>query len=140
MAPASTGSRRSGDSCTGAPQERTWLRALYALPLLAFVYLAQTTFNQALDAIPKFPDRKAGSVVRLTSNLEVPLRLNYSGWESLDAFLSLYAAVFTASIGGYDAASRMQMVAFLADLVPVQVIFFVEAARRGNVFTAAHLL
>jgi hypothetical protein len=118
--------------------EKKWVRALYALPILAFLYGAQKTMAPTLDGIPKV-EGGISSTLDLGGQV-VPLCLKYTGHKAVDDFLALYAGIFTPSIGGQDPASRMQMIAFLADIVPVQVILLIEGVRRGNFTTVAHLL
>jgi hypothetical protein len=133
-------SGNSNSTATVQKRERIWTRALYGLPILAFLFLARRTFSPGLDALPSNPSGRAESPHKLADGLLVPMQLVYSGSKSLDAFLVLYAAVFTPAIGGFDIAGRMQLIAFLSDLVAVQVILLVEGVRRGNFRTVAHLL
>lgn len=129
---------RQQDLATGK-HENKWLRALFALPLLGLVYVAHNTMAVTLDSIPSHSP-SSPNLLFVDGEHTAPWCRVYTGWKPLDNFLALYAAVFTGGIGGYDPAGRMQMIAFLADLVPIQVIFFIEGNRRGNLYTVAHLL
>ncbi|PVH89546.1 BcBOA8 protein [Cadophora sp. DSE1049] len=51
----------------------------------------------------------------------------------LPILMVLYAA-------NWDPVARMHGYAFLSDLVAIQTIWYIEGLRRGNLFTAAHLL
>lgn len=74
------------------------------------------------------------------TSLEVGLWTHYFGVKPIDTFLELYAWFFTPAIGGFDPAGRLQLIAFLADLVPMQLIWLIEANRRGNVGTVANMM
>jgi len=119
--------------------EKKSLRALYAWPLLVFVFIAHRTMHGALGALP-LADFLGSSLV-LEKGLEVPLCLKYTGWKGVDSTLAMFAALFTSSFGDFDPAGRMQSIAFLAgDFVSLQVIFAIESIRRGNFLTFAHVL
>ena len=106
-------------------------RALYALPLLAAAYGCSKTMGPAIEQLLPFAKLSVESGLAVTKYYGVP-------W--LDQLLTTFVSVFTPSIGGFDAAHRAQMITFLADLAPLQVIFIIESLRRGNFMTAAHLL
>jgi hypothetical protein len=120
--------------------EKKWLRALYALPLLAIGYAAHRTLRASLNAIPFYTSETAAGQITLNSGATVPLVKEFFGLEGLDSFIATYVAFFTPSIGGFESTTRMQMIGFLADLLPLQVIWIVESLRRGNFTTVANLL
>lgn len=82
---------------------------------------------------------KSGAV-DLSNGEVASLCTKFFGIKSIDRFISMYVAAFTPYIGGFDAVSGMQMIAFLDDLVPLQAIWMIEGVRRGNFTSAAHLL
>jgi hypothetical protein len=120
--------------------EQKWLRALYALPLLGIVYGAHRTFGATIEAIPNYGLEKVTGQITLAKGTVVPLVTKFFGLKGLDNFIATYVAFFTPSLGGFDSASRMQMIGFLGDLLPLQVIWMVESGRRGNFTTVANLL
>ncbi len=120
--------------------EKKWLRALYALPLLPVAYGAHLTLGASIEAIPNYDPEKVTGQITLAKGTVVPLVTRFFGLKGLDNFIARYVAFFTSSLGGFDAASRMQMIGFLADLLPLQVIWMVESVRRGNFTTVANLL
>jgi len=122
-------------------KEKKWVRALYALPILAAVYGAQKTMGVTLAQVITL--LKAGSgdgKINLGDGLVVPLYKQYFGIKGLDAFVSVFVTFFTPIIGNFDPISRMHGLAFLGDLIPLQTIWLVEGVRRGNFTTVAHLL
>jgi len=46
--------------------------------------------------------------------------------------IGMFTGFFTSCIGGYDRVGRLQAIAFLADLVPMQVIWMVEGSRSSS--------
>ncbi|TVY29863.1 Citreoviridin biosynthesis protein [Lachnellula hyalina] len=122
-------------------KEKKWVRALYALPLLAAVYGAHKTMGVTLDLLlPMLRASIAGGEIQLADGIVVPLYKKYFGIQGLDRFISAFVTFFTPIIGDFDPISRTQGVAFLGDLIPLQTIWLVEGVRRGNYLTAAHLL
>jgi hypothetical protein len=91
-------------------------------------------------ALPSLVNAAKAGAVDLGNGEVVSLCTKFFGIERIDKFIARYVAAFTPCIGGLDAASRMQMIAFLGDLVPMQAIWMIEGVRRGNFTTAAHLL
>lgn len=121
--------------------ENKLIRALYALPLLFFFFACTKTMGPTLAvAAQSLGSAREFRELVLDNAQVVPLRASFFGIESIDNFIAVYVAVFTPSIGGQDPASRMQMITFLADLIPIQAIWMIEGVRRGNFLTAAHLL
>ena len=122
-------------------KEKKWVRALYALPLLAAVYGAHKTMGVTLDIIiPMLRTSSVGGKIDLGNGIVVPLYKQYFGVKGLDGFISAFVTFFTPIIGDFDPISRTQAIAFLGDLIPLQTIWLVEGVRRGNYTTAAHLL
>jgi hypothetical protein len=121
--------------------ESKLVRALYALPLLVIMYgAAQTMGPTAAKVIPGLGKAVQLGELALGDGQVAPLWTRYFGVKGVDNFFAAYVGFFTPAIGGYDVAGRMQGLAFLADLIPIQAIWMVEGNRRGNFFTAAHLL
>jgi hypothetical protein len=119
-------------------KEKKWVRALYALPLLAIVYGCHRTMGEtiknliSLTAEPGF--------VNLGNGVVASWAKKFFGIAAVDNILAKYVALFTPAIGGFDVAGRMQAIAFLGDLIPIQTIWMIESIRRGNFATASHLL
>ncbi|CZR66056.1 uncharacterized protein PAC_15957 [Phialocephala subalpina] len=119
-------------------EESKLLRALYALPLLFVLYGCHRTMGATLDAL--VIPRTAAGTLSLGPELVVPLHTKFFGTKGLDNFVAEYVSIFTPAIGNFDVVGRLQGIAFLADLVPIQTIWLIEGIRRGNFGTAAHLL
>ncbi|KAF8855683.1 FAD/NAD(P)-binding domain-containing protein [Acephala macrosclerotiorum] len=118
--------------------ESKLLRALYALPLLFVLYGCHRTMGATLDALA-VPRTTAG-MLSLGPGLVVPIFRKYFGIVGIDNFIAKYVSIFTPAIGNFDIIGRLQGIAFLADLIPIQAIWMIEGIRRGNFGTAAHLL
>jgi hypothetical protein len=121
--------------------EKKWVRALYALPLLVVVYGCSKTMGPtAGQLIPLVgPSIKRGAL-HLVPGQATPILSEFFGLKWIDRWLGVYVSVFTPSISGLDPVGRVQGIAFLADLIPIQAIWMIEGIRRGNFTTAAHLL
>ncbi|CAG8977155.1 hypothetical protein HYALB_00003376 [Hymenoscyphus albidus] len=96
-------------------QENKCLRAFYALPVLLLAHFAATNNDTMLD-------------------------LKVSGYGWLYKILSTLVSGFIPVLSGFEAVERVQTIGLLGDLIPIQAIFMIEAARRGNFITIAHLL
>jgi hypothetical protein len=121
--------------------ESKLVRALYALPLLGILYGAHQTLGvTAAAAIPALGKASKIGELALGNGEVASLLTSYFGHESTDKFFAAYVAFFTPAIGGFDVTGRMQSLAFLGDLIPIQAIWMIESYRRGNTLTAAHLL
>jgi hypothetical protein len=121
--------------------ENKLVRALYALPLLFILYGAgQTMGRTAQSFLPPLIKGSQIGELALGAGEVVPLCKRFFGIKGLDDFILIYVAFFTPSIGGFDTSGRMQAIAFLGDLIPMQAIWMIESVRRGNFTTAAHLL
>lgn len=117
------------------------LRALYALPILTLSYACVKTVHMSTAIhMPALEAAAASGQLVLDGGIAAPIRRTFYGITGLDKILSIFVAVFTPSIGGYDPSSRMQMIAFLADLAPLQAIWSIESIRRGNFLTVASVL
>lgn len=122
-------------------KEKKWVRALYALPILAAVYGAQKTMGVTVEQlIPIIKTSIAAGKIDLGAGLVVPLFKQYFGIKGLDQFVAIFVAFFTPIIGNFDIASRTHAIAFLGDIVSLQTIWLVEGIRRGNFTTVAHVL
>lgn len=121
--------------------EKKWIRALYALPLLMILYGCGKTMGPSFGrTLPSLVNAATAGTLDLGNREVVSICTRFFGIKSIDNFVSVYVASFTPAIGGFDSSSRMQMIALLGDLVPVQAIWMIEGVRRGNFTTAAHLL
>jgi hypothetical protein len=122
-------------------KESILVRALYALPLLLGTYGASQTMGTVVDQIgPSLIGSVKTGLVTLGNGEVVPLIRKFFGIGGLDKFLSILVTFFTPTLGSFDALGRLQTLAFLGDLVPLQAIWYIEGVRRGNYMTAAHLL
>lgn len=119
-------------------EESKLLRALYALPLLLVLYACHQTMGATIDAL--VVPLTAPGTVSLSPGVVIPLDRTFFGLEGLDNFISKYVAFFTPVIGNFDSIGKLQALAFLGDLIPIQVIWMIEGIRRGNAGTAASLL
>ncbi len=118
--------------------ENKLVRALWALPILLALYGASQTMGPTLENLEVVSS--GGGTIALGYGVVVDLVSKYLGIESFDAFISKFVIFFTPSIGNFDPIGRLQWIGFSADLVAMQTIWFIEGVRRGNIFTAAHLL
>lgn len=119
-------------------EENRYLRALYALPLLFIAYACHRNMGATINALV-IPKTTPGTLA-LSPDLVIPLWNKFFGFQGLNNFLSKFVAFFSPSIGNFDPVGRLQAIAFLGDLIPIQVIWIVEGIRRGNFGTAGHLL
>lgn len=122
-------------------QEKKWQRALWALPLLLVLYGSKKTLLDSLSQLQPALDAaiEAGKLT-LENGETFSLASRFVGIASIDRFLKPFVAFFAPVLGNMDPAGRMQTIALLADLVPLQGIWMVEGIRRGNFLTSAHLL
>lgn len=118
--------------------ESKLLRAIYALPLLFILYGCHRTMGATIDALV-VPRTEAGTL-SLGPRLIVPVFRKFFGIGGIDNFIAKYVSIFTPAIGNFDSIGRLQGIAFLADLIPIQAIWMIEGIRRGNFGTSAHLL
>ncbi|KAH7342650.1 hypothetical protein BKA65DRAFT_595732 [Rhexocercosporidium sp. MPI-PUGE-AT-0058] len=118
--------------------ESKWKRAVWALPILLALYAASQTMGATLENLTF--GESPGTNVDLGYGVVAPLVVKYFGNAGFDTFLSKYVAVFTPVIGDWSPITRLQAHGFLADLVSFQTIWYIEGLRRGNLFTAVHLL
>jgi hypothetical protein len=121
--------------------ESRWKRAMYALPLLLILYGSYRTLGAVISQLqPSIMANKELGKAVLDDDTVVSLCTKFFGIKYIDSFIAPYVSLWTPSLGNFDVAGRMQAIAFLGDLVPIQVIWMVEGLRRGNFVTAAHLL
>lgn len=122
--------------------ESKWVRALYAVPILGFMYICRRTMHASLaGCVPALQAAVKSGQLALGNGLVVPIRQTFYGIKGVDEFLGPLVTAFTPSISDHiDASGRMQMIAFLADLAPIQAIWSIESIRRGNFLTAASLV
>jgi hypothetical protein len=121
--------------------EKKLVRALYALPLLFVMYSCQKIMIPLIArTLPSLSGAGEIGELVLGNGKAASLCTRFFGIKSVDKFTATYVAAFTPSIGGLDPASRMQMISFLGDLIPIQAIWMIEGVRRGNFTTAPHLL
>lgn len=117
--------------------ENRWSRVLWALPLLGMLYGCHLTMGVS---IMRLSMTRSATSMNLGHGMETGLWTRYFGLAGLDKIIGLYVAFFTPGIGGFDKVGRLQMIAFLADIVPVQIVWMIEANRRGNRLTVASLM
>jgi len=117
--------------------EKKWKRALLASPLLLMVYGCALTMGVA---VMRLSMTKGGERITMGDGVEAGLWTRYFRLKGLDSFIELYVAFFTPALSGLDPVGRLQLIAFLADIVPVVVIWKIEANRRGNVANIANLM
>ena len=124
------------------PQKESLLiRALYGLPLLLGTYGASQTMGAIVAQNgPLILNAVKTGQVTLGNGEVVPLVRKFFGIAGLDKVLSILVTFFTPTLGSYDAVGKLQTLAFLGDLVPLQALWYIESVRRGNYMTAAHLL
>ncbi|KAG4432820.1 hypothetical protein IFR05_011685 [Cadophora sp. M221] len=118
--------------------ESKWKRAVWGLPILLALYAASQTMGATIENLTF--GESSGPNLELGHGVVAPLVVRYFGNAGFDAFLSKYVAFFTPVIGDWSLITRLQACGFLADLVSFQTIWYIEGLRRGNLFTAAHLL
>ncbi|RDL35444.1 Uncharacterized protein BP5553_07375 [Venustampulla echinocandica] len=122
-------------------KERKWVRVIYGLPLLLGVFGAQKTMGVVVGQLSPtlMASVKSGTIV-LGNGEVAPLVRTFFNIKGLDTFLSILVTFFTPILGDFDPMAKLQAVAFGADLVPFQVVWYIEGIRRGNAYTVAHLL
>ncbi|KAL5328898.1 hypothetical protein ACEPPN_002407 [Leptodophora sp. 'Broadleaf-Isolate-01'] len=118
--------------------ESKWKRAIWGLPILLALYAASQTMGATIENLTF--GESSGANTDLGRGIVAPLVVKYFGNADFDAFLSKYVAFFTPVIGDWSPITRLQAYGFFADLVSFQTIWYIEGLRRGNLFTAAHLL
>ncbi|CZS99224.1 uncharacterized protein RCO7_00515 [Rhynchosporium graminicola] len=118
--------------------ESKWKRAVWALPILLALYAASQTMGLTIDNILSV--EPVGETINFGNGMLAPVGLKYFGNPGFDAFLVQFVAFFTPVVGDWSPITRLQAYGFFADLVSIQTIWYIEGLRRGNVFTAAHLL
>jgi len=123
------------------PPESKLTRALRALPLILILPIADLTFGRSLRQLEPLISTSGNiTTLDLGSGIVVPFCSSYFGLKGLDGVIGLFTAFFTSCIGGYDIAGRLQAIAFLADLVPMQVIWMVEGSRASSLGTITSTL
>ncbi|KAK0099773.1 hypothetical protein ONS96_008269 [Cadophora gregata f. sp. sojae] len=119
-------------------KESVLTRALWALPLLGVTYACQKTMWQSISKLTPLA-ANAGSL-NLGQGVVTTLVSKFFSISVLDSVLSKLVGLFTPAISGLDPVGRLQAIAFLADMVPVQTIWLIESIRRGNLTTTSYLL
>ncbi|KAL2068087.1 hypothetical protein VTL71DRAFT_16185 [Oculimacula yallundae] len=119
-------------------KESPLIRALWALPLLGITYACQKTMWQTIANLTPLAS-KAGSL-NLGNGVVIPMVSNFIGISAIDKVLAKFVAGFTPAITGLDPIGKLQGIAFLADMVPVQTIWLIESIRRGNLTTTSYLM
>ena len=121
--------------------EKIWVRMLRALPLLLLIIVAQWTIGPTIEQIePALTAGVSSGQLDLGDGQVVPLVTSFFRVRFVDNILSTLVAVFTPALLPFDQISRLQVAAFGADLVPLQIIWLVESVRRGNFLTAVFFL
>ena len=121
--------------------EKIWIRILRALPLLALIVVAQWTLGSVAAKIhPIMAEGIRSGQLKLEDDQVVPLVRSFYKVKFVDNILSTLVAAFTSTLIASDQVSRLQAIAFGADLVPIQIIWLVESVRRGNFLTFVFFL
>lgn len=113
-------------------------RALWALPLLGITFACQKTMWETISKLT--PLAANAGKLNLGNGIVVPMASSYFGVSAVDKILSKFVGLFTPAISGLDPVGRMQGIAFLADMIPVQTIWLIESIRRGNMTTTSCLM
>jgi hypothetical protein len=101
--------------------------------LLLVLPIADLTFGRSLRQLePLITSSGNVTTLDLGSGIVVPFCNSYFGIKGLDEVIGMFTAFFTSCIGGYDRAGHLQAIAFLADLVPMQMIWMVEGSRASS--------
>lgn len=117
------------------------MRAIYGLPLLFLVFVAQKTMAVVVDQLgPTLMASVESGTITLGNGDTAPLVRSFFNISGLDKFLSILVTFFTPILASLDPVTKLQGLAFVADLIPLQAIWYIEGIRRGNVYTVAHLL
>ncbi|KAL1842350.1 hypothetical protein VTJ49DRAFT_5518 [Mycothermus thermophilus] len=112
-------------------------RMLFALPLLALVFIA----GSVMDATPvghlAAAVRDGGVIPSIRDH--VPILRSFYHIPSFDDFLALVNTFFYPSMFGTDPAARRQMISFITDGAVLQTIWHFESARRASLLTPMQL-
>ncbi|KFZ24305.1 hypothetical protein V502_01200 [Pseudogymnoascus sp. VKM F-4520 (FW-2644)] len=121
--------------------ENRFIRALYALPILLVLYWFSSMLHVTANAVATSLARASQiGQISLGDGQVVPLWQRYFGLKSVDKFLSVYVALYTPAVGGFDIASQMQTITLLGDMIPIHAIWMIESSRRGNYFSTTNIL
>lgn len=127
------------DPETGIGKKESGLvRALWALPLLGITYACQKTMWETISKLTPLA-ANTGSL-NLGNGVITTMVSRFFGIPILDNVLSKLVSLFTPAITGLDPIGRLQGIAFLGDMVPIQTIWLIESIRRGNLTTTSYLL
>ncbi len=101
--------------------------------MLFILPIADLTFGLSLRQLePLISTHGNNTTLDLGSGIVVPFHSRYFGMKGLDQVIGTFTAFFTSCIGGYELVGRLQAIALLADLVPMQVIWMAEGSRASN--------
>lgn len=121
--------------------ENRFVRAIYALPILLVLYWFGSMVHVAADAVaPLLARASQTGEIPLSNGPVIPLLQRYFGLKSVDEFLSVYVALYTPALGGFDIVSQMRTIALLGDMIPIHAIWMIESSRRGNYFSTTNIL
>ena len=121
--------------------EKIWIRMLRASPLLFLIVIAQWTMGSVVVHIRPFLNAGVETgKLEMGNGQTVPLVRSFFKVKALDNIISTLVAAFTSFLQPFDQISRLQVIAFISDLIPLQIVWLVESVRRGNFLTAVYFL
>jgi hypothetical protein len=112
-------------------------RSLVGSPLLLLFYGATKTIGVTVEQmLPLLQKASATSLFEAGNGrvIQMPTQIYKSG---IDKLIKALVAFFLPSIAGTDHVGRLQIIAFLSDLLPVLAIILTESFRTGNAYTFA---
>lgn len=132
-----TGTKPFNPSQGDGHRESKLKRMVYALPLLALVFIAGWVMN-ATPALEWVEELLDSGVLRLPSG-DVPILRSFYHFPAFDNLVALYNAFFFPSLYNSDPVSRQQLISFLTDGAIILTIWNFESARRANMVTPLQL-
>jgi hypothetical protein len=132
-------------------------RTLLALPLLFFFYLCTQTLRPTVAIVlPIAAESARVGMFPVGDRSPIPINNSTYGIAGLDNMIKLFTAVFMPFTAWLEKVATLQAVTFLADIVPLHVIWVIESMiapnasslntyssitglRRGNFLTFAKL-
>jgi len=121
--------------------EKIWIRMVRAMPLLFLLIVGKLTMGPVLIQLkPMLAAAVKSGELDLGNGQTVPLLRSFFKVGFVDKVISTLVGVFTPTLQSIDQVSKLQVIAFGADLIPLQMIWLVESVRRGNFLTAVFFL
>jgi len=110
-------------------------RALVALPLLLFYYLAAVTLGPTGKVLfPAVKGALRSSMLTTLNGSLILINSNYYGIKAVDLMAKLYVLFFMPLIGWFNKEGTLQPITFLVDIFPVHVIWIVESMNPSGIF------